>query len=383
MEPSYAVLHDQEQDADLAALAAQYGRMLGFVNRMEESFEPLERALAIAERLGLWDTLSAALNTKGLWLLNLGRREEGFALLRGALDVALEHAAHHDSLRAYFNLGFAESLVDSTSNDYDRSGLALAQRIGDRGWERAFLMHLAGLAFGRGDWDEALALVHQASDAAGEMFTLGARGFPGAAIHAFRGDAQGAAELMESSALRPDSQDAQIRAGWAASEGTRLMAAGRWAEAAEAAARWADSEASMGLHHPASKTAFITWATCSYRLGDMQAARSFHDRVAALTPTERTPLYEAQRLKFAALLGLSEKAAADLAKAADILRDRNLRAHLMLLQADAAELLASSDPAAARMALDEARELAEHMGAVTVAERLEWLAPAPPAAAQA
>ena len=33
MEPAYGVLREQEQDADLAALAAQYGRMLGFAGR--------------------------------------------------------------------------------------------------------------------------------------------------------------------------------------------------------------------------------------------------------------------------------------------------------------------------------------------------------------
>ena len=33
MEPAYGILREQEQDADLAALAAQYGRMLGFAGR--------------------------------------------------------------------------------------------------------------------------------------------------------------------------------------------------------------------------------------------------------------------------------------------------------------------------------------------------------------
>ena len=383
IEPAYALLHQQEQDADLAVLAAEYGRMLGFVNRMDESFEPLERALVIAERLGLWDTLSSALNTKGLLLLNDGRREEGFALLKGALEVALSHAIHHDSMRAYFNLGYAVTLTDSTGNEYDSSGLELAQRIGDRGWERAFMMHLSGIAFARGEWDESLAHAFQASETATDMFGLFALGYPAATIHAFRGDPEAAAELLTRSLLRPDSDDAQARANWASAEGMRLMAGGRWAEAVKAAAIWEDSVPSMGLDHPAVKNAYIVWARCSLRLGDTAAARSFYDRISGLTPTERTPVYEAQRLRFGALLGLSEDPAADLRRAADILRGRRLRVHLMLVQADAAEVLASSDRAAASVALDEARQLAEQTGAVTVIEQLDSLAAAPPTAAQA
>ena len=106
MEPAYSVLRDQEQDADLAALASQYARMLGFVDRLEESIEPLERAIEIAEQLREWGTLSHALNTKGLVSLSTGRPQEGRTLLLGALRVAEEANDHQTALRAHFNLSY-------------------------------------------------------------------------------------------------------------------------------------------------------------------------------------------------------------------------------------------------------------------------------------
>src|SRR5207302_1129473 len=94
MERAYAVLREGEDNADLAALAQQFGRMLMFQGRVEEGVEPLERALIISQRLALHETLVHALNTKGVLLPNLGRRDEGLALLQRALEVALEQGLH-------------------------------------------------------------------------------------------------------------------------------------------------------------------------------------------------------------------------------------------------------------------------------------------------
>ena len=382
MEPAYEVLRDQEQDADLAALAAQFGRMLGFVDRIGESVEPLERALVISERLGLWDTLSSALNTKGLWLLSVARRSEGDALLRGALEVALEHDAHLDAMRAYFNLGYAASLEDDTTATWDAEGLRFAQRVGDRNWERAFLGHLSMNEFAAGRWDEALALAHQAADGANDLFSLAALAHPGATIHAYRGQADAAIELMQRSLFTRESDDVQTRANWAAAEGLRLMASERWAEGMDAAGVWRGAERAMGLDHPAVKYAYMVWATCALRGGETEAARTYLHRLLSLTPTQRTPVLEAQRRRFSALLGETDDPAAEMAAAADILRKRNLRFQLMLVLADGAELLATSHPRDAELASAEAQALAAEMGAAVVTQRLQPPNAAPQAAAE-
>ena len=188
MEPAYAVLRDQEQDADLAALAAQYGRMLGFVNRLNDSIEPLERAIDIAERLREWASLSHAMNTKGLVALARGRPQEGRTLLLGALRVAEEAEDRQTALRAHFNLGYEGQWSDRLHSGEDERGLMLARRIGDRNWERAFLMHQAGDLFRSGDWDQAMVVAEQSAEDATDQFSLSAQAHPIAAILAWRGD---------------------------------------------------------------------------------------------------------------------------------------------------------------------------------------------------
>jgi tetratricopeptide (TPR) repeat protein len=378
MEPAYAVLRDREQDADLAALAAQFGRTLGFVSRMEDSFEPLERALVIAERLRLPDTLSHALNTKGLWLMNVGRMEEGRSLLHGALNVALAHEQHEAAMRAYFNLAYAVDLVGQSESPYDELGVELARRIGDRNWERAFMLHIAGAAFLSGEWDAAMAIVERITDDASDMFALASLAIPGSVIQALRGDDEGAGESLARSGVR-EAADMQANATRAAAESTREMAAGRWDEAAKAAARWQDSEESMSLHHPAVRSAYVNWAAASLRAGRPEAARDFLERISSLPPGLQTPYFRAQVHRFTVLLGESADAAAEMEQAAVILRQLGFRYDLMMIMADAAESLPADDPGAERARL-EALEIARDLGAVVVIKRLESSAAASAAA---
>jgi len=80
-------------------------------------------------------------------------------------------------------------------------------------------------------------------------------------------------------------------------------------------------------------------------------------------------VFDAQRRRIGALLGLYDDPAAELQAAAAALRACQNRFLLMLVQADAAELLPETDPRQAE-ALSEALELAASMGATVIAERL-------------
>ena len=59
---------------------------------------------------------------------------EGLALLRYALEVALEHDKPSAALRAYYNLADSLSQVDryEEADATVRDGLALARRVGNR-----------------------------------------------------------------------------------------------------------------------------------------------------------------------------------------------------------------------------------------------------------
>lgn len=99
MDRSFQILSREEPDSDLATLAAQLGRLLFFSGDVEVAADRIEVALEIAEAEGLPETLSQALITKSIILIARARRLEGLALLRYALDVALEHEIPSAALR--------------------------------------------------------------------------------------------------------------------------------------------------------------------------------------------------------------------------------------------------------------------------------------------
>jgi tetratricopeptide (TPR) repeat protein len=158
MDRAFSVLSEEEPDADLAALAAQIGRFRLFAGQRDLAFERIERALEIAEMLSLHETLAQALNTKGILLSSGGRTTEGLALIRNALDLALEHDKPSAALRAYYNLADVCVQVDRASESADlvREALALARKVGNRYWEWSFL-GFAYPGYLLGDWDDVVA----------------------------------------------------------------------------------------------------------------------------------------------------------------------------------------------------------------------------------
>src|SRR5215469_6375089 len=158
MEQAFAVLSQDEPDEDLATLAATLGRLHFFRGNMDIARSRLETALDIAEPLALPEVISQALNTKALVGLYQGRVEENSALLRHALEIAVEHDLSTAALRAYVNL--AESL--HRRDRYEESlekfqeGIVLARRVGNRLWEVPLIGDRLFPLFVVGRWHEVL-----------------------------------------------------------------------------------------------------------------------------------------------------------------------------------------------------------------------------------
>src|SRR5581483_10835935 len=165
MNTSFEVLSREEPDADLAALAAQVGRFLYFAGDLDLALQRTETALEFAEHLWLPETLSQALNTKAIILNAQGRQQEGLALLRHALELAVDHERPSAALRAYFNLSELLTHLDQyeASIEMHRHGLGLARRVGSRYWELAFL-GLVYPFFCAGEWDDVMAMSAQLPD---------------------------------------------------------------------------------------------------------------------------------------------------------------------------------------------------------------------------
>ena len=142
MDAALGLLAAEEPDADVAALAAQVGRFQFFAGEPVIALERIETALDLAESLGLPEVLSQAVNTKAMILSNRGRIGEAGALVRYALEVALEHDIPSAALRAYNNVADLEARTDryeQAAAGY-RDGLALARRVGSRAQEWMFVV---------------------------------------------------------------------------------------------------------------------------------------------------------------------------------------------------------------------------------------------------
>src|SRR5262249_15263818 len=105
MERSFSLLGGEKPEPGVAELAAMLARLHFFEGDPGLALERVETALDMAEKLRLPEVISQALNTKAL-LLGARRPEEASALLRHALELALEHDLAAATLRAYFNLSY-------------------------------------------------------------------------------------------------------------------------------------------------------------------------------------------------------------------------------------------------------------------------------------
>jgi tetratricopeptide (TPR) repeat protein len=244
MEQAFAVLSQDEPDEDLATLAATLGRLHFFKADMDVARRRLETALDIAEPLVLLEVISQALNTKAVVGLYQGRVEENLALLRHALEIAVEHDLSTAALRAYVNLAetlFRRDRYEESLEKY-QEGIALARRVGNRFWEIPLVCERLFALFMVGRWHEALqsaAEIPEADlargDIIGPVLVL-------PAIHVARGNLPAARHVLSVCARFESSDSIQERAAYAIGRAVVLRAEGHLDRALEAA----DEAVSLG-----------------------------------------------------------------------------------------------------------------------------------------
>ncbi|HUG56566.1 MAG TPA: hypothetical protein VMJ92_05750, partial [Candidatus Limnocylindrales bacterium] len=173
----------------------------------EEAIAVAERALALGERFADAWTVANALITKGSALNNVGRTDEGRAILRRGLDLAIAEGLAEVAVRAYNNLMIRADLhVDERRRLVDE-GLEYGRR---HGLEQPMLTTAkCFIALGRGDWDEALAIGERVAEGSfwfddviqvRNIIVLGRSG-PEAALAQAEQRAAGRAEQPEAQAM--------------------------------------------------------------------------------------------------------------------------------------------------------------------------------------
>ena len=346
MDRAYQALSEEEPDADLATLAAQLGRFLFFAGRHELAMQRIESALQLAEGLALPETFSQALNTKAIMLVSHGRMLEGLALLRYALDVALEHDKPSAALRAYFNL--SDSL--SQSDRYEeaealvREGLAYSRRVGNRYQELLFLAQSYPL-FALGRWDDVLEFAAQLP----EDWHTARQAYPTVSsicvtVNVHRGDLEEAERWTTLLGEFASSADAQERAGHACGRARLLLMRGDPAGALEAAQTALDLSDEMGFTQEYVKEALVTALEASLDLGDAARGRELLGLVDDLPAGNLPQFLRAQSLRFRArLAGMAgdEDAERLFKRAAGLFRELAMPFYLAVTELEHAEWLAA------------------------------------------
>jgi tetratricopeptide (TPR) repeat protein len=293
MNRSFEVLASEEADEDLAALAAQLGRFTFFGGDAELGLQRVEAALDIAEALLLPEVLAQALNTKAIIILSRGRKQEGLALLRYSLDVALEHDRPTAALGGYFNLADSLSQVDRYEDAARvvRDGLAFARRVGNRPQEWNFLGQLYPM-FALGEWDEALTMISQLpedrwADARQAHSTVA---IVGARVETSRGRIEEAERIVRRCAELENSADQQERAAYDCATANLLLVRGSAAAALAGAEEAFAVRALLGISTEPVKEAFVTAVEAALELGDLAKADELLAVVERL-PVGRLPQF--------------------------------------------------------------------------------------------
>jgi class 3 adenylate cyclase/predicted ATPase len=372
MDSAFAVLSEEEPDADLAALAAQIGRFMFFAGQHDLALVRLDRALEIAEALAVPETIAEALNTKALLYIPRGRWNEGFALLRAALDVALEHDKPSAALRAYYNLADLsmgrDRALDSTA--YARDGLALARRIGNRAWER-FLHTYAYPLLTLGEWDEVL---EREADLPAEDWSQARLAFATlltstVPVRVHRGQLD---EAGRSVALVPElesSSDLQERAQGHFARATLQLATGHAAAALESAEAALACRETMGISYEAVKEAFVVAVEAALALDDVPHAEELLSLVEMLPAGQKPRFLAAHCTRFRARLAHDDDR---FTAAVAAFRELGYPFHLAVALLEHGESLAARGQyAEAEVRLADARETFEQLGARPWLERLD------------
>jgi tetratricopeptide (TPR) repeat protein len=385
MDRAFAVLSEEEPDADLAALAAQIGRFMYFAGQSDLALERLDRALEIAESLSLPETIAQALNTKGIVLLVRGRRIEGLALLRKALDVALDHDKPSAALRAYYNLADCAVQMDRAheSAQLARDGLALARRVGNRYWEWSFLAFAYPL-FALGDWDEAVAREEALPDEDWAQVriafaTLLTSIVP---VRVHRGQLDEAKRSTRLFAELEASADMQEQAQVHFAEAVLLLAEGRNAEALRSAEASLDTRHAVGVSYEAVRESFVVAVEATLALDDVSHAEELLAIVDTLPPGISPQFLQAHSTRFRARLAARRRDPEEVdrlfRRAGGLFRELGFPFYLavtLLEQGEWRAAQARRDEAEPLLA--EAREIFERLEAKPWLDRLDAVAGTP------
>jgi tetratricopeptide (TPR) repeat protein len=327
--------------------------------------------------------LSEALNTKGLVAGVRGRWEEQYALLKRALELALEHDLGSQAMRAYTNLSYATMTRDrwDEAREYQEAGIALGTRLG---WSILYFLrtHLHMNLFFHGEWEPLEASIDELNAAPDSSFYSGTEtlSYTASLVLLARGEVAAARALIDRFMGDPETGDLQTRAFRRSARAAVLIGEGRYDEAlGEARTMW-ESAPTLGLGHDVVRFGLSHGLEAAVGSRDPEAAEELMRIVTDAPPGVIGPFIHAQLDRYAAAVaamrGDDVNIEPHFKAAIGLFRELAMPFHLAMVQLEFGEWLTSQGHAdEARPMLDEARSTFEELKAVPYLDRVAAAAP--------
>jgi len=200
-------------------LSLAYRRVAGrdmILGRAQAAIASSERALELAERLGLQDHATSNLQFRGIARCELGEVESGLEDLRAGLRLAIEHGYATSAGTGHSNLGSFTWLLEGPEAGLEvhLAGIEFGERRGMSGLVAWLKAETTWMLFDLGRWDEVLKATEEVvqwdSKVGGALQGIAARSYE-AQVLVRRGETAEAAELAADFVARGrDARDAQL-----------------------------------------------------------------------------------------------------------------------------------------------------------------------------
>jgi class 3 adenylate cyclase len=379
LEAAYALIGEDEPDADLVFLTLRLGSAHFFGGNPERSGELIERGLDLAEALQRPELLARGWTGRAR-LIARRRPEEARSLFQLSLDTALAHELYAQAANSSSQLSdlalqrdrYSESLVQLEQS------ITIAHRIGDspNAWFALSEMSYALTMLGR--WEEALARLSDIPDEqiGNDSLLLSPVSGP-LEIYVQRGQLDEARRLLDRYEEVSRSGDKQVESGYQPALAAIRLAEGNYRDALSAAEQAFAVRESLGIAAQGVKIGFQHALEAARALGDDAKLNELLEIVEALPAGLRPPLLDATAHRFRAhLAGDDPGADRHFTTAEAQFGALELPFYLAVVQFEHGEwLTARGRPDDAQPLLAEARGMFERLQAQPWLDRVDAVAP--------
>jgi hypothetical protein len=304
MEDAYALIGEDEPDADLVFLILRLGRSHFFAGNPERAAELNERGLDLAEALQLPEHLTRGWDTRAL-LISPRRPEEARRLFQSALENALAHELYERASSSCFGLSDVHSRRDQYAGSLDHleQALTIARRIGVRQYEWFALSEMTYALSMLGRWDEALARLAEIPDEqVGKDSNLLSPLSGPLEIHLQRGQLDEARQLLSRFEELSRSGDAQADSAYQPALAALRLAEGSYRDSLRAAEQVFAAREHLGITAQGVKFGFLYGLEAARALADQAKQIELLEIVEALPAGLRSPFLDATAHRFRAHL---------------------------------------------------------------------------------